>query len=219
MITKKHNKHELGFKIILLAAIVSLLSTCKSDPETENKNQVTNNSSFLAGEFRQFLKKIPVLPANTTIFTLECPNDSLLVDMDHGAADTLFIKSDDNAGKIYGILPDTSRHIYLLWYAAVENGALALTTLNKSGTIIDETYLSTDLYGCGCGYHWQGLIYLNPGPSFLMRDTIITYECDSGVAPMNKWKYELATKTADILNNGKIKLSEVKRITLKEPER
>lgn len=198
-------------------SIILFFMFCEnSERLTEQKMETAALKCGDLTSFKKFLNKVQVLPQSKNIFSLEFEPDSLLLDFDRDSEDTLFVKNKIGAGKLFGLLPDTSRFYHLLWYALVENGALMLTTLNKCGTVLDEKCLSTDLYGCGCGYNWHGSIYLLKGPAFLLRDSLITFECDSGIAPESEWKHEIATQTVSVLNDGKILFSKLNMVTVKD---
>ena len=196
-------------RLIIFGLFLFVLS-CSTNSPVDKKS--TNNPR--ADKLRTLLKKIPILPNDTYTVTFEFPEGKKLYEVDGGTSDSLFFYP---MTSIYGLLPDTNHFYSFLSYAPVAFGPLTLTNIDKNGNVIDEKQLSTELYGCGCGYQWYGKVYVFKNRSFLMRDSLITFDCDSlGPQTEDKWKHEIATMTAKVLPDGKINLSRLQRTTVKQ---
>lgn len=195
-------------RLIIFGLLFFVLS-CSTKSPVDKKSA----DNFRSDKLRTLLKKIPLLPSDTYTVTFELENKKLY-EVDGGTSDSLFFYP---MTSIYGLLPDTNDFYSFLSYAPVENGALTLTNIDKTGNVIDEKQLSTELYGCGCGYQWFGQVFIQTNRDFLMRDSLITFNCDSiGPLPEKYWKHEIVTRTAKSLTDGKISLSGLKRTTVKE---
>lgn len=193
-----------------LIGLLFVLASCSTNPTVENNPE--NGPAIVS--LQALIKKIPLLPNDTYTLTFEFPQSEKLYEVDGGTSDSLFFYP---MTSIYGLLPDTNKFYSFLSYAPVENGALTLTIIDKAAKVIDSKQLSTELYGCGCGYQWFGQVFVRKHNEFLMRDSIVTFNCDSiGPLPEEYWKHEIITRTAKTLADGRIALSELQRTTVKE---
>ena len=194
---------------LILFGILFLFISCSTNTPADKRNV----DIFRYDKLRTLVKKVPLLPNETYTVTFDFPPQKKLYEVIDDTSDSLFFQP---MTEIYGVLPDTSKFFSFLSYAPVENGALTLTNIDKDGNFIDDKQLSTGLYGCGCGYQWHGKVYVNKDRTFLMRDSLITFNCDSiGPLPEKFWKHEIATMNAKILSDGKIELSKLKQTTVK----
>ena len=161
---------------------------------------------------KTLINSVPLLPNDTYTLSFELPVNAKLYQVKEGTDDTLFFYP---MTAVYGLLPDTSKFYSFLSYAPIENGALTLTNIDKTGKVLDSKQLSTDQYGSGCGYEWFGQVFVRTNAKFLMRDSLITYNCDSiGPLPEEYWKHEIITRTAENSEDGRITFSEIKRTTV-----
>lgn len=200
-------------KLIAVGTAISFLfSACSTEVSAENKIEAPSPE---LEALRSLIKKTPLLPGKSYTLTPEFPPGKKLYEADGSTSDTLFFYP---MSAIYGLMPDTSHFYSFLSYDPVENGMLRLTNIDHSGKVIDSKQLSTDLYGCGCGYQWFGLVYVNKDNSFLIRDSLVTFDCDTaGPLPEAYWKHEIASITASLSKEGKILFSKLQRTTVKEP--
>ena len=192
-----------------------ILNSCNRTNTAANHLQVASSNEELETrkrEFPKFLSKFRMLPKKE--FELSPTGiDTSLATLDDDSSDTLFINY-NNGAPIYGMLADTSKFYALLWYAMVENGALTLTVIDKAGNKLDEKQLFTGLYGWDCGYNWYGRIFVKKDMSIVLRDSIIIFECDSGIPPESTWKRELDSVDVTIIPNGKLQFSKVRQTKL-----
>ena len=201
-----------SIKIVLLIFI--FFSSCnnqnsarKSDVITSSEDSVTRKAGLAP-----FLSKFKILPNEVLKLNFD-GYDTSLTKLDAGSDDTLFIPN-CAMGLSYGILADTSKFYALLWYAGVENGALEFTTLDKKGNRIDERQPATGLYGSDCGYYWFGKVFIRKDMTILTRDSLVTFNCDSGVPPETFWKHELDSMDGSINQYGKIIFGKVRQTKL-----
>jgi hypothetical protein len=189
--------------------LLFIFSSCNQTIEKNEKFQP--DSISLEKEIPVFLKKFKLLPdENLSLFFEGSGKD--LPKLNFKTSDTLFV-SDAEGSSAYGMLPDTSRFYILLWYKAVENGTLMLSVIDKKGKIIDEEILNSGQYGWDCGYQWHGQVYIYRDKTILLRDSIVTYNCEGeeGPAPDSTWKFEIDSMTGIIKSNGKIEFSKLKK--------
>lgn len=191
------------------------ISSCTTKQHTNETNINTEVESISRIEALQALiSKTSVLPDSTYTLTPENPIPIIydgLYKIKSNSSDTLFFYP---MNAIYGLLPDTSKFYSFLSYEAVENGALAITNIDKSGVVISTNQLSNETYGFDCGYLWFGEVYVQKEKSFLIKDSIVTFECGPDEVPEEMWTRVIVTRTAKILPNGKLSFSELKRDTL-----
>jgi hypothetical protein len=193
-------------KVWLLVLILFLYASCNN---SASKSKSTNSRTGSTGRkpgLSHFLSKFRLLPAENLRLEF-IMSDTNYVPL-HEATDTLFT----GYGFAYGMLNDTSRFYGLLWYSSgADMPGLKLTTFNKLGEKMDEQWLTKDFPGDDCGHEWYGYVFIKPDMTILMRDSIVTYDCDNGIPPRSTWKHQLDSTDAKVRTNGEIEFSKTRQ--------
>ena len=200
-------------KVILTALFFFFCNKATTEKQTTNVPPDT---------FRQFLKKFKIIDLPFVyryvdfkeIFDLD-----KMLSIDAKSSDTLFVKTDFSEGiKCFGILPDTSKFFSLIYFYPADSYYPQLVTYDKGGKLIDETSLIVNGCGGDCGLQYcseTGII--KKDLSIFCADTVIwEYFCDSLSQPIpNSDIVWINTKTGNLTNNGKIKMTDDKHVEMK----
>jgi hypothetical protein len=193
--------------IFLLFFLITIFSGCNQN--VSEKGHDGEKSLSLEKELHLFLTKFKVLPEENMNLHFE-GSDKKLPKLDSKTSDTLFVSYAEGS-RAYGMLSDTSQFYFLLWYQAVENVAFMMSIIDKEGVVVDEKMLNTGQYGWDCGYQWHGKVFIFMDKTIVMRDSIVTYDCDMGPASDSTWKFEIDSMTGIVQSNGKIEFSKLKK--------
>lgn len=209
-------KHTILISILILI----FLSACKDQNKPQTTSTIETKDTVISPGPRQealhhFITKIRLLPDSdlSLDFTL-IGQDLNGKRFDPYSSDSLFIGSDP--GYICGMMHDTSRYYGILYYAAVEAGALSLMVIDKNGMVKGDTMLTTGLYaGNDMGYQGTSRIYIHRDARIIICDTLYSYEThmDSIIPPddMSLWKHEAVSQQINITSDGRIIFSPSKK--------
>ena len=164
--------------------------------------------------FEKFIKKFKPLTLPLSIKTLDIQSTAAYRPITE--KDSMFINSGyPNETWAYGILPDTSANIQLVWLAPAEIYDPVLTTFTKGGQKISEQHLGVGGCGSDCCFTCDEYIYIKKDRSIYSADSIKSCTCDESGPKKNTMKKYIRYKTGKIGEDGKISLSGVQEKKLK----
>jgi hypothetical protein len=156
--------------------------------------------------FEKFIRKFKPLTLPLTIKTLDLQTTEAYKKIND--KDTLFINSGyPNETWAYGMLPDTSGNIQLVWLAPAEIYAPVLTTFTKGGQKISEKHLGVGGCGSDCCFACEEYIYIKADKSIYSVDSIKRCNCDDSGPKKNTTRKYIRFITGKIGDDGKISLS------------
>jgi hypothetical protein len=164
--------------------------------------------------FERFMKKFKPLSLPLSIKTLDIQSTAAYRPISE--KDSLFINSGyPNETWAYGMLPDTSGNIQLVWLAPAEIYDPVLTTFTKGGEKISEQHLGVGGCGSDCCFTCDEYIYIKKDRSIYSVDSIKSCTCDESRPKKNTMKRYIRYKTGKIGEDGRISLSGVLEKKLK----
>jgi hypothetical protein len=126
--------------------------------------------------------------------------------------DTLFLKS----GYVicYGLLPDTSKYIGLIWQGIADYEPPFLATFTKQGEMIDEKELFVgQCGGADCGWSCDETIKIDEHYKTFSIDTVMVWDC--GDSLRTNLKKTIFYKSGRVDEKGKITMSDTKEELVK----
>jgi len=165
-------------------------------------------------QFGKFIKKFRPLSLPLTIKTLDIQSTSAYHRITD--KDTLFINSGyPNETWAYGMLPDTSGNIQLVWLTPAEIYTPVLTTFTKDGQKISEKHLSVGECGSDCCFICEEYIYIREDRSIYSVDSIKSCTCDESGPKKNTMKKYIRFMTGSIGRDGRISMTGIQGKKLK----
>ena len=207
-------------KILTLFCFLLIIG-CKED----NANSKHHKKKPVAGKtaspdvakrvsFGKFIKKFRTLSLPLTIKTLDIQSTSALRRVTD--KDTSFINSGyPNETWAYGMLPDTSENIQLVWLTPAEIYTPVLTTFTKGGQKISEKHLSVGGCGSDCCFTCDEYIYIREDRSIYSVDSIKSCTCDESGPKKSTMKKYIRFMTGSIGQDGRISMTGVQEKKMK----
>ena len=200
--------------------LLGILSCTEDKSNNKHHRKATSNSKKPPQDvtrkalFERFIKKFKPLTLPLTIKTLDIQSTAAYRPITE--KDSIFINSGyPNETWAYGMLPDTSGTIQLVWLAPAEIYDPVLTTFTKGGQKISEQHLGVGGCGSDCCFTCDEYIYIKNDRSIYSVDSIRSCTCDESGPKKNTMKKYIRYKTGKIGEDGKISLSGVQEKKLK----
>ncbi|MBN9381823.1 MAG: hypothetical protein J0H74_13720 [Chitinophagaceae bacterium] len=208
------NKILTLFCFLLLIGCTEDNSNNKHHKKTASGNKKTSPDAARKMQFGKFIKKFKPLSLPLTIKTLDIQSTSGLRKITD--KDTLFINSGyPDETWAYGMLPDTSGNIQLVWLSPAEIYTPVLTTFTKGGQKISEKHLSVGGCGSDCCFTCDEYIYIRKDRSIYSADSIKSCICDESGPKKNTTRKYVRFMTGKIGEDGRISMTGVQEKNIK----
>lgn len=202
------------FCFLLVIGCTEDSSNNKHHKKTAVSNKKVSPDVAKRIQFGKFIKKFRPLSLPLTIKTLDIQSTSALRKITE--KDTLFINSGyPNETWAYGMLPDTSTNIQLVWLVPAEIYTPVLTTFTKSGQKISEEHLSVGGCGSDCCFTCDEYVYIRKDRSIYSVDSIKSCTCDESGPKKSTMKRYIRYMTGNIAPDGNVSMSSVQEKKLK----
>ncbi len=201
----------IALKNIFLFSILIHFSCANSNKSiVYNPNTISKTTAFQKLLKRQGFVEIP------SYNLAGLAEDKNLQPLISDESDSMFFKKDYMPmGKIYGVYKDTSQFFLFITFYAAENYIPAIETFDKNGNRISSEQLLVNGCGAGCGYYCTMTAEISKDLSFIAKDSVLFYECDSLAkeTPGTREHY-VEYFTGKIDNTGRINREKTKKINL-----
>jgi len=208
------------YKILTLFCFLLIIGCTEDNSNTKHHKKKPVAGKTLSPDaakrvsFGKFIKKFRTLSLPLTIKTLDIQSTSALRRITD--KDTSFINSGyPNETWAYGMLPDTSGNIQLVWLTPAEIYTPVLTTFTKDGQKISEKHLSVGGCGSDCCFTCEEYIYIREDRSIYSVDSIKSCTCDESGPKKNTMKKYIRFMTGSIGRDGRISMTGVQEKKLK----
>ncbi|MDO6434755.1 hypothetical protein Q4E93_29355 [Flavitalea sp. BT771] len=206
--------------LIYFLLFVGALSCEEDKPNNKHHGKTISNNKKPPQDvsrkalFERFIKKFKPLTLPLAIKTLDIQSTTGYRPI--AGKDSIFINSGyPNETWAYGMLPDTSGNIQLVWLAPAEIYDPVLTTFTKGGLKISEQHLGVGGCGSDCCFTCDEYIYIKKDRSIYSVDSIKSCTCDESGPKKSTMKKYIRWKAGKIGEDGKISLSGVQEKKLK----